>query len=153
MYGVPKIGLKTAVAAFCLAGAVACSPVVDQRGYVPDPEKLATIRSGIDNKSSIVSRLGSPSTIATFDANTWYYISSEEERFAFFNPRTTKREIVEVRFDTDNLVEGVTYYDLEDGHKVNIVGRETPTRGKELSLLEQVFGNLGRFDASRIGGE
>ena len=134
-------------------GAAACSPVVDQRGYIPDAEKLATIRSGIDNKSSIASRLGSPSTIGTFDANTWYYISSEEERFAFFNPKTTKREIVEVRFDTDNLVEGVTYYDLEDGKKVNIVGRETPTRGKELTLLEQVFGNLGRFDASRIGGQ
>ncbi len=152
MFGVPKIGLKSAALTLGLMGAVACSPVVDQRGYIPDPEKLATIRSGIDNKSSIASRLGSPSTIATFDANVWYYISSEEERFAFFNPTTTKREIVEVRFDTDNLVEGVTYYDLEDGHKINIVGRETPTRGKELTLLEQVFGNLGRFDASRIGG-
>ena len=152
MFGVSKIGLKTGVMAIALAGAVACSPVVDQRGYIPDPDKLATIRSGIDNKSSIASRLGSPSTIATFDSNVWYYISSEEEKFAFFNPKTTKREIVEVRFDTDNLVDGITYYDLEDGKKINIVGRETPTRGKELTFMEQIFGNLGRFDASRIGG-
>ncbi len=152
MFGVSKIGLKPSLVAMALAGTVACSPVVDQRGYIPDPDKLATIRSGIDNKSSIASRLGSPSTIATFDSSVWYYISSEEEKFAFFNPRTTKREIVEVRFDPDNLVDGVTYYDLEDGKKINIVGRETPTRGKELTFMEQIFGNLGRFDASRIGG-
>lgn len=148
MYRVSKMSVKTAVLALGLTTAVACSPVIDKHGYVPDQEKLSSIRSGIDNKTSIASRLGSPSTIGTFDANAWYYISSEEEKFAFFNPKTIKREVVEVRFDSDNLVEGVTYYDLKDGKKVNIVGRVTPTRGKTLTLLEQVIGNLGRFPGS-----
>ena len=37
-------------------------------------------------------------------------------------------------------------FELEDGQEVAMVERETPTRGKELSLLQQLFGNLGRFN-------
>jgi outer membrane protein assembly factor BamE (lipoprotein component of BamABCDE complex) len=134
-------------------GLSACAPMVDQRGYVPDPEKLSTLRAGIDNKLSVTSRLGSPSSMATFDASTWYYISSEQAQFAFFKARTTKREIVQIHFDIDNLVDEVTYYDLADGQQINFVERETPTRGKELTFLEQIFGNVGRFDSSTLGGE
>jgi outer membrane protein assembly factor BamE (lipoprotein component of BamABCDE complex) len=130
-----------------------CAPVVDQRGYIPDPEKVESVRPGIDNKLSVSSRLGSPSSVSTFDQNVWYYISSEEAKFAFFRPRTTKREIVAVVFDENDLVDGVKYFGLEDGQDVNIVGRETPTRGKELSFFEQIFGNIGRFDSSTLGGD
>lgn len=44
-------------------------------------------------------------------------------------------------------------YDLEDGRVVSYASRETPTRGRELNLLEQLLGNIGRGQAEQFGGE
>jgi len=139
------------LSASLLITASACSPVIDQRGYVPDPEKIQSIRPGIDNKTSVSGRLGSPSSIATFESNIWYYISSEEAKFAFFRPRTLKREILAIAFDDSALVREIARFDLEDGKEISLVGRETPTLGKELTFMEQMFGNIGRFDSSTLG--
>ena len=126
-----------------LAG-TACAPVVSQRGYIPDQEKVASIQVGVDDKSTVEERLGTPTNVATFDGDVWYYISSTEEQFAFFEPETTERHILAVTFDGTGKVTNLEKYGLEDGQVVAIVDRETPTRGRELSFLQQMFGNLGR---------
>jgi outer membrane protein assembly factor BamE (lipoprotein component of BamABCDE complex) len=117
---------------------------VSQRGYIPDQEKLSAIQVGIDDKSSVEERLGTPTNVATFDGDVWYYISSTEEQFAFFDPETTERQILAVSFDKDGKVTSLDKYGLEDGVVVAMVDRETPTRGRELSFLQQMFGNIGR---------
>ena len=112
-----------------------------------DPQAVASIRPGVDNKDSVESRLGSPSTIANFDKTTWYYISAEERNFMFHKPEITKEDVLAVKFDTDGLVSSIDHYDLKDGKDVAFVGRETPTKGKELTFLQQMFGNFGRISA------
>ena len=42
------------------------------------------------------------------------------------------------------MVEEVLEYDQNDGRVLNYASRETPTRGRELGLWEQIFGNVGR---------
>ncbi len=123
----------------------ACSPTVSQRGYVPNEDLLKEIRIGIDNKDSVLTTFGSPSTVSTVDASSWYYISSIHEQTAFFAEEAVDREIVAVYFDENDNVEKLGYYGLEDGKIVNFIDRETPTRGKELTFLQQMFGNIGRF--------
>lgn len=129
----------------------ACSSVRDRRGYLPNAENTASISVGVDSKDSVSMRLGSPSTVGTFDTDVWYYISSEEERFAFFAPKTTYRDILVVTFDQANLVSDISTYTLADGKTLKYVDRKTPTRGKELGLLEQMFGNIGRLPAPGRG--
>jgi hypothetical protein len=41
---------------------------------------------------------------------------------------------------------------LEDGKEVTPVARATPAPGRELSFLEQLIGNLGKFNGSSGGG-
>jgi outer membrane protein assembly factor BamE (lipoprotein component of BamABCDE complex) len=122
----------------------ACAPVVSQRGYIPDQEKLDSIQVGVDDKATVEDRLGTPTNIATFDGDAWYYISSTEEQFAFFDPETTERRILAISFDAEGKVSNIEKYSLEDGQVVAMVDRETPTRGRELSFLQQMFGNIGR---------
>jgi outer membrane protein assembly factor BamE (lipoprotein component of BamABCDE complex) len=38
------------------------------------------------------------------------------------------------------------FYGMQDGEIVDLQTRVTPTRGKELTILGQLFGNLGRFN-------
>jgi outer membrane protein assembly factor BamE (lipoprotein component of BamABCDE complex) len=117
----------------------ACAPVENQRGYVPDMEAVASIQVGMDTKDTVSKKLGDPSTQATFSNDTWYYISAHVEQNAFFAPRATDRNILAVEFAKDGKVSDVHKYTLADGRVVDFVGRETPTRGRELSLIQQIF--------------
>jgi outer membrane protein assembly factor BamE (lipoprotein component of BamABCDE complex) len=125
-----------------LAGAAiaaACAPVENQRGYVPDQEAVSSIAVGVDTKDMISKKLGDPSTSATFGGDTWYYISSHVEQNAFFAPRAIDRNIVAVEFTKEGKVANVHKYTLADGRVVDLVSRVTPTRGRELTLLQQIF--------------
>jgi outer membrane protein assembly factor BamE (lipoprotein component of BamABCDE complex) len=53
-----------------------------------------------------------------------------------------------VKFDINDVVAEVKDLSKEDGREIEIVERETPTGGRKLGLLEQLFGNLGRFNSA-----
>jgi len=119
--------------------AFACTPPTDNRGYLPDPELEASIKTGADSKTSIQDRLGYPSVTATFGGETWYYVSSTERQVAFFTPTVLDRKILAVYFDKDGKVTALRHFGLKDGHVVNFETRETPARGRELTFLMQLL--------------
>lgn len=122
--------------------AVSCTPVVSQRGYLTDPELVQSIRVGEDSKNTLAARFGNPSTTATFGEEIWYYISGTEQQVAFFSPRQIDRNILAISFNKEGTVTDVRHYGLEDGRVVAFVERETPTKGKELTLLQQLFASV-----------
>jgi len=142
--------ISPAVLVLCLTLA-ACTPTLVVQGYVPDEETLATVQQGVDSKDAVVSKLGSPSSVAAFDDDTWIYISKQTENFAFFEPTVVGQDVVAINFDPEGRVEEVRRYTLEDGRLIDPVTRETPTHGRELGILEQLFGNVGRFTAGTDG--
>ncbi len=142
----PSPKLRMALAAILVAGVglSACSKLERNRGYIPDPEDLAAIEIGATNKTGILESLGSPSAVGTFDDDAWYYMRSHHERIAFFPEEVTHREVVAIYFDDQNRVTDVAHYGLQDGFVVAYSERRTPTRGRELTILEQLLGNVGR---------
>lgn len=121
-----------------------CTPVIDQRGYLPDPVLESKIAVGTDTKTSIQERLGYPSTEATFGTtalgnDAWYYISSITKTVAFFPPTVKSRAILAVYFDKDGKVTGLKHFSLRDGNVVAFETRETPAKGRELTFLQQLF--------------
>lgn len=118
---------------------IACTPTIDNRGYLGDPDVEAAIKPGTDTKTSIQDRLGYASTTASFGTDTWYYISSTEKQVAFFTPTILKRQILAVYFDKSGKVTGLRHYGLENGHVVAFETRETPARGRELTFLMQLL--------------
>lgn len=132
------------IAAGMLAG---CSPIVAQRGNIVDDVRLSQLRVGQMNRVEVLNTLGTPTSKATFDDNTWYYIGQITKQTAFFQPDVTERKIVKVEFDDDGVLKNVEEIGLDKAQDVEMVERTTPTRGKELGFLEQMLGNLGRFNA------
>ncbi|MBI3675265.1 MAG: outer membrane protein assembly factor BamE [Proteobacteria bacterium] len=126
----------TSLTALLLIG---CTPVISQRGYQVDPVTEASIRIGTDTKTTVQTRLGDPSTEASFGATAWYYISSTERQVAFFDPTVTQRKILALYFDKDGKVTGLKHFGLRDGHVVSFESRETPTPGREITFLQQLF--------------
>jgi outer membrane protein assembly factor BamE (lipoprotein component of BamABCDE complex) len=137
----------------CTAGVAACNPVLRSHGYRYTVNDEPNITPAEDTRDSVLARLGNPSTRGTFEQDTWYYISSTRESLAYLRPVTRDRRIIAVRFDDQGVVSAVDEYSLEDGRVVAYADRETPTRGRELSFLEQILGNVGRLPTEQFGGE
>lgn len=136
-------------AAITVAVAVgACEKPVKVRGHMPDKDTMAQIRPGEHGRSDVVDMLGSPSAISSFRDSTWYYIGSKEEEFAFFRPEALERNVFAVTFSEGDAVESTRLYTLADGQSIDPVERETPTHGRDLTILQQFLGNLGRFNTS-----
>ena len=94
---------------------------------------------------------GTPSAVSTFDNEAWYYVGSRTSRFAFLEPEILERTVLVIRFDKDGIVRQVERLSKEDGRDVQVVERKTPTRGRELTILEQLIGNVGRFGGGGTG--
>jgi len=123
----------------------ACVPTQDTRGFIPDEEAIAQVKPGV-TKDKVYDLFGSPSSMGTFDANVWYYIEKKTEQVAFYEPKTLDQRVLAVEFDKEGTVTAVKRWGLRDGKVVEPVARITETRGKELGFIEQVFGNIGRFN-------
>ena len=148
-----KLIILLAASALCTA----CNPVLRTHGYVPTAEKPQAVNPETDTKTSVLSRLGNPSVKGTFeedlDDDVWYYIGSVRQRYAYLRPQIEDRTVTAIHFNPDGQVTKVAEYGLEDGVPVDYVNRKTPTRGRQLSVLEQIFGTIGRLPTDRLTGQ
>jgi outer membrane protein assembly factor BamE (lipoprotein component of BamABCDE complex) len=135
---------------FALLGAAAflagCAPTVEQRGNLPEADKVAEIHPGSTTKEEVTKILGTPSSVGVFDDKSWYYISRRTEQVAFFKPAAEDQQVLIVNFDNQGVVRAVDHKALEDGREITPVARTTPAPGRELTFLEQLLGNLGKFN-------
>lgn len=139
-----RLPLILAAASVALA-AGACAPTVGSHGFQAVDVKPADIAAGTDTRSTVLAKLGSPSTTSTFETDkVWYYISQTTERYTFNAAQVAQRSVTEIAFDDSGKVASVRTLGLEDGQVVAMNGRETPTRGRQLTILEQLLGNVGR---------
>jgi outer membrane protein assembly factor BamE (lipoprotein component of BamABCDE complex) len=59
-------------------------------------------------------------------------------------PKTIQREVVAISFDHDTeQVKSVDRYTIQDGRVIAYNTHETPTRGREMTVLEQLVGSIG----------
>jgi outer membrane protein assembly factor BamE (lipoprotein component of BamABCDE complex) len=151
----PKMALSASVAAVLAAGLIAglggCVPNVDQRGNLPEPDKLALIQPGKTTREEVAKILGTPSSIAIFDDKNWYYISRKTKQVAFLDPDVLDQQVFIVNFDAKGVVRGIDHKGLQDGREIEPARGATPAPGRELTFLEQVLGNIGRFNRSPKG--
>lgn len=134
-----------------MAGLLAgCSPTLNNHGNIPEAELIQSIRIGNSNREQVSAMLGNPSAIATFDKEAWYYVGTRTSQIAFWEPEILERKVLVVRFDKQGIVQQVERLDKQDGRDVQIVDRKTPTRGKELTILEQLLGNIGKFSGPEV---
>ena len=124
---------------------IACSPTVNHRGRLPDDINTSEIKPKLHNKEDVLRLIGSPSTVAAFDPNTWYYFTNTTETISFFNPKTVEQKLISIKFDQNGIVQHIGEIDPSDTREVVYVERITPTSGQSASFLQQLFGNFGRM--------
>jgi outer membrane protein assembly factor BamE (lipoprotein component of BamABCDE complex) len=150
-FAILAAGLLVPAAAASLS---ACAPITSYSGFQAIESDPKDVKIGTDTKSTVRARLGSPSTTGAFDPNTWFYMNQLKSRVAFKKPEVVSRNVTAITFNKDSeLVESVNSFTLKDGKVIAFNGRETPTRGRELTILEQILGNVGRGSLLRNDDE
>jgi outer membrane protein assembly factor BamE (lipoprotein component of BamABCDE complex) len=134
--------------AAALGLAAGCTPVVSTHGYAPPEEMVSQVVEGVDTRGSVRRKLGRPGATGTFTEDGWYYVATTVSKKAFYAPRVVERRIIAIEFDDVDRVAAVRRYGLEDGRVVDLETRTTPTFGRELTILQQVLGNLGSAEGA-----
>jgi len=151
---VPRSGTTTAsnssrparlvLALACVLALAGCGGFTEtlQRGYVAQEGTLEQIPVGATQEQVLIV-LGTPSTVSTVSGQTFYYISQTSQRAAAFLPYEVKdQRVIAVYFDKDRRVQRLANYGLKDGKIFDFVSQTTPTSGKELNYLGNVFKNI-----------
>lgn len=138
------------LAALALGG---CELPVQVHGNLPDDEALARIEPGKQGRTDIVNLLGPPSVRSNFKDGTWYYVGQKQTRFAFFEPDIKERNVLVLTFDAQDRLTGKQLYTMADAREIDPVDRETPTEGRDLSIVQQLLGNVGRFNNAPGSGQ
>lgn len=132
------------VLAASLAATAACSPITYHQGFQVVDVHPADVKVGQDTRSTVLTKLGSPTATSTFDKNVWFYMSQFRTQTSFYNPKTIQRDVTAIAFDADTLqVKAVDNFTLQDGRVIAYNVHETPTRGREMTILEQLVGSIG----------
>lgn len=145
--------LKTAVMCLILSVTVSCTATFRNHGYTPDDEAMANVVVGVDTRVSVEETLGVPTAGGVNTGGSYYYISSRWRHYGTKQPKPIFREIVAVQFNASDVVTNISRYGLEDGEIVVLSRRVTAGGAENISIISQMLGNFGRFDAENIFGQ
>lgn len=120
---------------------VGCAGQIDRHGHLFTDVDLEQIQPGM-SQDQVRLTLGTPDTKGTLDGDVFYYISSVRKTMPMGRPKVIDRKIVAIYFNQQQSVREVSHYGLQDGKIIDIISGETPTYGKKLTALEQLFGNI-----------
>ena len=122
---------------------IGCSEIVSTHGQVLTTNQVDSIQIGVDNKDSVMRRLGSPSTTGTFNDQRWYYMTSTTSNKPLNPNLLQNRQVLIVDFDEKGLVSAVMRKDEEDAKDVPQVEKTTPTHGQSMGIMDQLLQNIG----------
>lgn len=122
------------------------------RGNRIDPEVLAQLVPGTSSRADATALLGSPTAKGAFDDDTWLYISLVTQPVITGTLALRDQNVVMLTFDRNGVLQSIDKRGLDDRQDVSIVAATTPTPGSNATILQQLLGNVGKFNTGGIGG-
>ncbi len=139
------------LAAFvAFVGLAACTPVFRNHGFVPPEADLAQVVVGQTTQDELQGLIGRPSAQGLLTGSGWYYVGSRWRYYGALEPREINREVVAVSFSQNGVVSNVERFGQERGRVVVLSRRVTEGSVTEISLVGQLLGNLGNFQAGDL---
>lgn len=121
-----------------------CTPTIDNHGYERNAIDFSKITPGL-SQEDVLQKLGSPSTVSSFEAPIWYYATKVTETKAFFHPKVIEQRVIAIQFDEKGGVKSVK--EVKDADYKDIIPNKavTPTSGYESGVFKEIFSNFGRI--------
>lgn len=124
-----------------------CGLETYQSGDLPPQQRLNMIQAGMPEEK-VIDLLGKPLFENKIGSDSFYiYFKSKKENRAFYHPEEIERNVYVVSFNQNKTVRNIRHLTLNDANDVEYDNAHTQVTGKELSVLEQLVKNFGRYDA------
>ena len=123
-----------------------------RRGALIDPDSLKELVPGTSTRADATSLLGSPTAHATFDDNSWIYITQITTTRIGQTPGVTSQHVLVLNFDPNGTLKSIRQLDKQDGKQVAMAPGATPSPGSEAGFMQQLLGNVGKFTPAGIPG-
>jgi len=124
-----------------------CGLETYQSGDLPSQQRLNMIQAGMPEEK-VIDLLGKPLFENKIGSDSFYiYFKSKKENRAFYHPEEIERDVYIVSFNQNKTVRNIRHLTLNDANDVEYDNAHTQVTGKELSVLEQLVKNFGRYDA------
>ena len=136
--------LLVPLAGCALPGFLSYPPQV--RGNNVDDSLLKQLVPGTSTRNDAVALLGSPTAKATFDDNTWLYIGEVTKPVIAGTNAVLDQQVVALTFDDKGVLRRITRKTDDDALPVSMAGGATPSPGSEATIMQQLLGNVGRFN-------
>jgi outer membrane protein assembly factor BamE (lipoprotein component of BamABCDE complex) len=130
-----------------LAGCVAQNR---NHGYVPPEDVLSEIVVGVDTRDSVEETIGTPTAAGVLRDGGYYYVASKIRHYGALEPKVIERQLVAIRFDGADVVQGVERFGLEDGRTIVLQRRVTDNFTVDKTFLRQLLSNLGNFNPGQL---
>jgi outer membrane protein assembly factor BamE (lipoprotein component of BamABCDE complex) len=122
------------------------------RGSQVDPDQIKQLVPGTSTQKDVTALLGSPLAHASFDDNTWLYISQVTVPVIAGTQAVEKQRVYALSFDQRGVLTKVEERTKKDALPVAVVSRTTPSPGSNPTLLQQLLGNIGRYTPAGLPG-
>jgi outer membrane protein assembly factor BamE (lipoprotein component of BamABCDE complex) len=117
------------------------------RGNRVDADQLKELVPGTTTRADVTALIGSPTARATFDDNTWLYVSEVTRPRIARTEGVLSQKVLVLSFNDQGVLQDLKQVNQDEAVPVSIVARSTPSPGTEASFLQQLLGNIGRFNA------
>jgi outer membrane protein assembly factor BamE (lipoprotein component of BamABCDE complex) len=134
------------VACLLLPSCAWLMPPPQVRGNKVDPEAMKELTPGTSTKADVSAIIGSPTARDTFDDNTWLYISELTQERIGRTLGELKQNVVVLNFGENGVLKSIQKLDEAAALPVTVVARTTASPGTEASFMQQLLGNIGRFN-------
>ena len=125
-------------------------PPPQLRGNKVDPESLKELVPGTSTKADVSAVIGSPTARDTFNDNTWLYVSEVTQQRIGRVLGEINQNVVVLNFDDRGVLKTINKLDAADALPVTVIARTTPSPGTEASFMQQLLGNIGRFNPTGV---
>ena len=136
---------------FCFLGILcltACGLEKYKSSDLPASARLESVKVG-DSKEKVLRVLGTPnyeSNAAEGVGDVLFYAEAKKESCIFFDPKVVERDVYVYTFQKGK-VSDIQHLTLDDAKNVAYESDITKVGGKELSVLQQLADNFGRYNA------
>lgn len=145
----PRLRLLPVIFLLAVSACSAIEAPKQLRGNHVDADQLKELVPGTSTRADATSLLGSPSARATFDDNTWFYISETTRTRVGRTPGVMAQDVTVLKFDQAGVLQDVKRLNRDDSRDVSVVSHVIPSPGSDASFMQQLLGNVGKF---RTGG-
>ena len=123
------------------------------RGNKVDPDQLKELVPGTSTRDDVTALIGSPTARATFDDNTWIYVTQQTRPRIARTLGVVSQTVVVMNFNDQGVLQTFRTLDQADALPVEMASQTTPSPGTEASFMQQLLGNIGRYNpGAALGG-